>query len=67
MNAIPVDRQGTGVDIRFDPVMMQDMLENGVEGFVPVFMNFTPIQSVLPLLGLEPRNREEEFEVSSLP
>ena len=87
MNEIKVDRQGSGVDIQFDPAMMQDILINGVDGFVPVILNITPINSVMPLLGLkktepqepseritridpylsyDPRNREEEYAISSL-
>ncbi|MBF0385326.1 MAG: hypothetical protein HQL27_05590, partial [Candidatus Omnitrophica bacterium] len=66
MNEIHVNRQGAGVDIQFDPAMMQDILDRGVEGFVPVIINLTPINSVMPLLGLEPRVRDEEYAVSSL-
>jgi hypothetical protein len=66
MNNINVNRQGAGVDIQFDPAMMQDILDRGVDGFVPVIINLTPINSVMPLLGLEPRIREEEYMVSSL-
>ena len=87
MNEINVEHQGAGVNIQFDPAMMQDILINGVDGFVPVIINLTPINSIMTLLGLkkaepqepseritridpylsdEPRNREEEYEVSSL-
>lgn len=66
MNNINVNRQGSGVDIQFDPAMMQDILDRGVDGFVPVIINITPINSVMPLLGLEPRIREEEYLVSNL-
>ena len=66
LNEINVDRQDSGIDIQFDPAMMQDILNNGVDGFVPVIINLTPINSIMPLLGLEPRNREEKYEVSAL-
>jgi len=65
MNAINVDRQGAGVNITFDPVALQDMLDAGITGFTPVIINLVPLPSILPLLGLAPQ-REEEFEVSSL-
>ncbi len=65
MNQIDVDRQGSGVDIQFDPIQLQEMLDMGLTGFTPVIINLTPLPSVLPLLGLEPK-REEEFEISSI-
>ncbi|OGW97884.1 MAG: hypothetical protein A2Z81_04160, partial [Omnitrophica WOR_2 bacterium GWA2_45_18] len=64
MNSIDLNRQGAGAEIQFDPSVMSSILENGVEGFRPVIINFTPITSILPLLGLEPKEREESYEVS---
>lgn len=64
MNDIKVERRGSGVNIQFDPVMIQNMLDQGVDGFVPIIINLTPINSIMPLLGLEPRDREEEYELS---
>jgi hypothetical protein len=63
MNAINVDRQGSGVDIQFDPIEIQEIIDAGIDGFAPVIINLTPLPSVLPLLGLEPR-KEEEMELS---
>ena len=54
MNRINLDRKGQGIDIKIDPVLMQDILTNGVDGFIPVIIDLTPINSVLPLLGLGP-------------
>jgi len=65
LNDIAVDRQGFGVDIQFDPVEMQSIIELGIDGFAPVIINLTPLPSVLPLLGLEPR-KKEEYELSQL-
>jgi len=65
MNAIDVNRQGQGVDIQFDPVMIQDILDHGVDGFAPVIINFAPITNLLPLLGLEPREPSENGEGES--
>ena len=42
LNAINVDRQGAGVDIHFDPVMMQDMLKNGGGGVCAGVYQFYP-------------------------
>ena len=65
MNKIDVDRQGAGMNIQFDPVEIQEIIDMGITGFAPVIINLTPLPSVLPLLGLAPQ-KEEEFEVSSL-
>ena len=54
MNTIDLDRQGEGVDIEFDPVELQQIIDAGIDGFAPVIINMTPLPSVLPLLGLEP-------------
>ncbi len=62
MNEINVERQGSGVDIKFDPAMMQDILINGVDGFVPVIINLTPINSIMSLLGLKKTEPQEPSE-----
>lgn len=51
LNGIKVHHQGPGIDIKFDPVMMQDILSEGIDGFAPVIIELTPIHSVLPILG----------------
>ncbi len=61
MNAIDLERRGAGVDIQFDPAELQELIDAGIDGFAPVIINITPLPSVLPLLGLEPR-REEDAE-----
>ncbi len=66
LNEIQVDRQGSGVNIHFDPATIQPILDLGVDGYAPVFINFTPITSILPLLGLEPRRKEKEYEIFSV-
>ena len=65
LNEIDVDRKGAGVDIQFDPVQIQEIIDMGIDGFAPVIINFIPLPSVLPLLGLEPR-KDEEYELSQL-
>ena len=65
LNTIEVDRQGAGVDIRFDPVEARQIIDMGIDGFAPVIINLIPLPSVLPLLGLSPQRKEdEEFEIS---
>ncbi len=64
MNDIEVERQGSGVTIDFDPAALEDF--GNVRGFTPVIINFVPLPSVLPLLGLAPRQEEEEYELSAI-
>lgn len=66
LNRIDVERQGAGVDIQFDPVDVQMMIDMGITGFAPVIISITPLPSVLPLLGLAPKREEEEFELSKV-
>jgi len=66
LNEISVERQGGGIDVKFTPATVDPILQKGITGFAPVIINLTPINSVLPLLGLEPRREKEEYEVSSL-
>ena len=66
LNRIDVERQGSGVNIRFDSVEIQEMINMGIDGFAPVIINLVPLPSVLPLLGLEPRKENEEFELSQM-
>nr|CAI78509.1 hypothetical protein [uncultured bacterium] len=54
MNEIDVDRTGEGVQIRFDQESLQPLLNMPIDGFAPVIINIIPLQSILPLLGLEP-------------
>ncbi len=66
MNTIDLDREGAGVDIQFDPAELQRLIDTGIDGFAPVIINITPLPSVLPLLGLDPANKEEGMEMSRL-
>jgi hydroxymethylpyrimidine pyrophosphatase-like HAD family hydrolase/isopentenyldiphosphate isomerase len=65
MNEINLKKQGAGIDVQFDPTTVQPIFEPGFTGFKLVIINFVPIPSILPFLGLEPANRETEYEVSS--
>lgn len=60
MNEIPVDRQGSGVDVQFDLEALPPDLNAQIKGFAPVIINIVPLPSILPLLGLE--DEEEEVE-----
>lgn len=66
MNNIEVKKQGSGALIQFDPVDMDAIIKENIQGFVPVIINVTPVNSILPILGLEPPKNKEEYEVSQL-
>ena len=62
LNEINVNRQGSGVNIQFDPIQTQNFINQGIIGFTPIIINITPIQSIMPLLGLDTTNSEEPTE-----
>ncbi|MBF0571962.1 MAG: HAD hydrolase-like protein [Candidatus Omnitrophica bacterium] len=51
LNQINVKRKGKTVNVQFDPAQLNELMQGGFEGFTPVIINITPIQSPLPLLG----------------
>jgi len=58
LNQINVNREGKAVVVQFDPAQLNELMRDGFEGFMPVIINITPIQSPLPLLGVNPRKEE---------
>lgn len=52
-NVIDVTRQGEGVAIQFNQGAFEPLLNIGVEGFAPVFINISPVNNLLLLLGLD--------------
>ena len=60
MNDISVEREG-GVTIEFQRSGFEYLLDQNINGFRPVIINFQPLPSILPLLGLAPRDPEEEL------
>lgn len=66
MNNIEMKKQGQGASIQFDPMDMDAIIKENIQGFVPVIINVTPVNSILPIFGLEPRKDEEGYKVSQL-
>jgi len=56
MNAgnMTLNEQGQQVDMRFDPVMIEQFKSGDFTGLTPVILNVTPIANIRPLLGLAP-------------
>ena len=64
LQGIDVNRQGEGVEIQFDPASFRQNGGQGINGLTPVIINVTPIQNILPLLGLGPDNVSGSLELS---
>jgi len=63
-NNVNLTEQGDKVQINFTNTGIQNFNPESINGILPVIINISPLPSILPLLGLAPK--EEEFEVSSL-
>ncbi|MBF0384512.1 MAG: Maf family protein [Candidatus Omnitrophica bacterium] len=62
MNEINIKHSGNGAEIEFFPQGPGNIMLDNIEGFKPVIIHLTPIQSVLPILGLEePKEEKEEM------
>lgn len=61
LNQINVNREGKAVVVQFDPAQLNQLMQGGFEGFMPVIINITPIQSPLPLLGIAPMREQESL------
>ena len=61
LNQINVNREGKAVVVQFDPAQLDQLMQGGFEGFTPVIINITPIQSPFPLLGVGPAKEEESL------
>jgi len=54
-----LERQGSGVDIQFDPITIARFKQGDFDGIVPVITRITPMANIFPLLGLkEPKGQE---------
>ncbi|MDP8213342.1 MAG: PEP-utilizing enzyme [Candidatus Zapsychrus exili] len=64
MNSIELDARGSEGEIIFDANAFDSIKGVDIKGFLPVIINIIPINSVLPLLGLDIEEKEEEQEVA---
>ena len=65
LNASKIDmqRQGEGVDIKFDSAMIAQFKMGNFDGIVPVITGITPIANIYPLLGLKEVEKGEKAAV----
>jgi len=63
-NNINLSERGNNIQINFSVTDIQNLNLQSINGILPVIINISPLPSILPLLGLAPK--EEEFELSSL-
>jgi dTDP-4-dehydrorhamnose reductase len=59
LKSINVTRTNKLVTIQFDPAQLKELTQSGFEGFTPVIINITPIQSPFQLLGIGSAKKEE--------
>jgi 6-phosphofructokinase 1 len=52
LNQINVKRNGKTVNVQFDQAQLNALMQGGFEGFTPVIISITPIQSPFQLLGI---------------
>ena len=57
LNQINVKRAHRTIEVNFNPAQLNELMQGGFEGFSPVIINITPIQSPLPLLGISPHRK----------
>ena len=55
-----VRKDGTGVEMKVDPAMIERIKREGIDSLTPVIFRVTPVVSIWPLVGLEPPKRQEE-------
>ncbi len=53
-----VRQEGKGVEMTFDPAMIERIKREGLEGLTPVIYRMTPVVSIWPLLGLKAPSTE---------
>lgn len=51
--ALALQKDGEGVQMNVDQAMLDRIQRQGVDGFVPVIMDVTPMFSVWPLIGMQ--------------
>ncbi len=59
-NDIKVDRQGNGVDIQFDLQAIEPFMDMNINGLTPTSIQITPLNNMLPILGLEDNRTQDE-------
>ena len=59
LNQINVKRNGRTVSVQFDQAQLDQLMQGGFKGFVPVIINIKPISSPFQLLGINPVKETE--------
>jgi len=58
LDRINVARNGRMIDVTFDQAQLDDIMQGGFEGFSPVIVDISPVQSPALLLGVSPVKEE---------
>ncbi len=62
---IEINKENGGVNVQYDPILIQQLRDQGIDGFVPFIINMQPMPSILPLLG-EAAPQERPMQLTSL-
>jgi hypothetical protein len=58
-----ISKDGNGVEMNIDSAMIKRIKRDGIDSLTPVIFRITPIQSIWPIIGLEPPKQEERLAV----
>ena len=61
LNDIQVEQQGNLIEMPVDSRFLESLKGLKINGFAPVILNFTPIPSLLPILGLDEKIYQESL------
>jgi hypothetical protein len=62
---IEINKQNGGVNVQYDPQLIEQLRQQGIDGFVPFIINIQPMTSVMPLLG-ESSTDQKPMQLTSL-
>ena len=48
---IEINKENGGLNVEFDPKLLEEIRQQGIRGFIPVIINVQPLKSALPLLS----------------
>lgn len=61
---IEINKENGGVNVEFDPKLLEEIRQQGIEGFIPVIINVQPMESALPLFSQN--KNESQLEISHI-
>ena len=59
-----INKQNGGINVEFDPKLLEEIRSQGIEGFIPVILNIQRVTDVLPLLSQN--KNEDNFQTANI-